>query len=461
MLIQTIGNDNVNVFLQFKKVEFLMAITDIEKIKEQIESIDIRGKKTRKLGEDYNLDKKEFDILRKKIEDSDLSEIDKIEKVKELNEQYKYHLEAYKTHVKSESENIISEKQKEIRELRTKKVALHKAAEKLNKVTFVTDTGSISQVQESLKKMESYAEQVIKQSESQLEEYKRLATEEETEMGCYNFDRTNLTLPYFEEKLNLEPLNQQYVADLLSVLEKDLPKIIDKDIVRAGAEVRKMRTPKIKASTGEIKGTWENSVFYLDDNFVPKRANKEKLTVAEIKQQLNDSFHIKFDGIPFTNGAADFRSISVATISKEDIVLELIEMSKLEYNSMQPIEKTKKLREVFDENKRKSNFTLADKIAAKKGIHLPGLAPPYTASELANWREDKKFTWDEQVNVGYNLVPMSIHENISHTGLVGSLKQAVKYLKQREDDGPTKYSWKEEDAPISLEEFYKKYKKKP
>ena len=427
-----------------------MQTIDIEKIEMQIKAIDMRGKKVRRLGGDYNVDRKVFEMLRKEIEDSDLPELDKIKKMKELNEQYKYHLEAYKTQVRAESEAIISEKEKEIKELKNIKSVLHKTEVKLSKATFATDTGSVFYPLETLKEKESYADRAIKQSEIELEEFKRLTIEEE--MYCYNFDRTVLTESRLGEKSNINIPNQQYVDDTLSALKERMPDIIDREMVLAGAEVQKMRTPKIETLDGELKGTWLNSVFYLDDNFVPKYENGEKLTVAEIKQHLYVSFGIEFDGIPFTNGIADFSSISVATISTKDIVLKSTGMSELEYNSMEPLERTKKLCEVFAKHRRNSNFSLADKVAAERQLFIPGLDPGYTATELADWRKGK-FTWDEQVNGGYNLVPTIIHGNISHTGLVSSSDKAVTYFEQRKNDDPSKYSWNEKYAPISIEEF--------
>lgn len=243
-----------------------------------------------------------------------------------------------------------------------------------------------------------------------------------------------------------------YVANTLSDLEANLSETFDKEMVLAGSQVRKMRTPKAETSTGEFKGLWQGSVFYMDDNFVPKYKNDSKLTVREIKQLLRDSYGILFDGIPFTDGIADFSCISIATISIKDMVMKSTKISEIDYDNMKPQERTKILSKVFTPERRDSNFTLADQIVAEKQIPIRGLPSKYTATELANWREGK-FTWDEQVNGGYNLVPTIIHGNIAHTGLVSSSDKAVTYFKQRKNDNPAKYSWSEEDAPISISEF--------
>ena len=130
-------------------------------------------------------------------------------------------------------------------------------------------------------------------------------------------------------------------------------------------------------------------------------------------------------------------------------------MSELDYDNMDSFERTKVLNEVFAKNRRNQNFDLADKIIAERQIPIMGLNPGYTAAELAKWREGK-FTWDEQVNGGYNLVPTVIHGNIAHTGLVSSSNMAVKYFEERANDAPNKYSWNEENAPISLTDLFEK-----
>lgn len=431
-----------------------MATIDTENIKRKIKTIDSQGKKIRSLGKDYNTDRKMFEKLRKEIENSGLPETDKIEKIKELNEQYKQHLEAYETYVRTESEAIISEKERLISESKKTKAVLHKAAEKLSKATFVTDTGNVSPQAEALKEKASYTEQSIRQSEMELKEFQRLAIEEETAMGCCNFNELRPTKSQLKEKTNIDMPNQQYIADTLSTLKDGISDTIDREMVLAGAEVRRMRVPKTETNLGELKGKWENSIFFFDDNFVPKYKNEENLTVAEIKQELYSSFGIRFDGIPFTDGIPDFSCISVATISTKEIVMRSTGMSEREYDRMEPLEKTKKLSVVFGKNGRNTNFALADKIAAEKQIPIPGLKSGYNADELADWREGK-FTWDEQVNGGYNLVPTIIHGNISHTGLVSSSDKAVMYFERRKNDPPTKYSWDEETAPISAEELRK------
>lgn len=69
-------------------------------------------------------------------------------------------------------------------------------------------------------------------------------------------------------------------------------------------------------------------------------------------------------------------------------------------------------------SKRSRNFDYADQLAEER--HVPELSDGYSALDSKKWRTENKFSWDEQVNDGYNLVPTVIHGNLSHTGLVST-----------------------------------------
>lgn len=245
---------------------------------------------------------------------------------------------------------------------------------------------------------------------------------------------------------------QQYVADTMAELQAGLPSTTDREISLAGAEIRKMRSPK-----EGTRGRWQDTVFFLEDSFVPKKYNPENLTVGEIKQQLSELFGIQVDGIPFTNGVADFSSISIASISTADIVMRKKGISQSNFDRLEPLDRTKLLNEVFTPE-RKDNYKIADQIVAERQLPIPNLAPGYTADDLEDWREKGKikFTWDEQINGGYNLIPSIIHESIAHTGLVQSPSRAVEYFERRKKDSPEKYSWDEAEASISITEFLEK-----
>lgn len=159
-----------------------MAKKDIENSKEKIREINEKGDKTREVGKNYDADRQEYERLYKEIEGSDLPNKDKIEKLKELKEQYSKHLEAYETNVKEESEKTISDKQKEIAELKETKEELLKVADKLRSAGFITETGDVSGSVDSTDQRASQAERAIAQSQSELEEFERLAEEEENAM---------------------------------------------------------------------------------------------------------------------------------------------------------------------------------------------------------------------------------------------------------------------------------------
>ena len=251
---------------------------------------------------------------------------------------------------------------------------------------------------------------------------------------------------------------QQYVADTMAELQVGLPDTIDREMVLAGAEVRKMRSPETTTSEGDMKGSWKDSVFFLDNDFVPPYKNDRNLTIAEIRQDLHDTCGIDLGGIPFVDGVADFSSIAIASLSTKDIVTQATGMSSHEYDQLEPLERTRLFSKVFGEGKRTSNFTIADRLVAERQMPIPGLPDGYTAQDVKRWRSDPqhRFTWDEQVNGGYNLVPTIIHGNVSHTRLVSSSSKAIEYFEERSNDLPEKYSWDESEAPISIDEFLKK-----
>lgn len=243
-------------------------------------------------------------------------------------------------------------------------------------------------------------------------------------------------------------------AEIFEKLVSDLPKIFDKQMVLAGADERKLNAPNAVTRDGTIRGRWDGPVFCLDDNFVPRLHNKRKLTVAEIKAKLHRDYGLTLNGIPYVGGIADFSSVSLATISKKDIVMKAHKLTSEEYDSMESEEKIKLLHDVFTRNRAKDNFSIADEIAAERRLLQSFLPDGYTADDVANWRTDHEFTWDEQVQGGYLLVPTVIHSNVSHTGLVGTSKTAYKYFENSKNASPEKYCLDEDNAPISFAELY-------
>lgn len=254
------------------------------------------------------------------------------------------------------------------------------------------------------------------------------------------------------------PQNQLYVADTLADLEAGLPGTFDREMVMAGSQGRKLNSPATETSSGTARGTWSGTTFTLDDDYVPEKYNDEGLTVGQIKNRLRDDYGIDVSGIPYVDGVADFSGISVANIPTADIVMRSTGMSAEEYASLSQRDRTEVFQSVFSDvtdgkSKRERNFDFADQLAAERKNPIPGLSDGYTATDLKKWRSEHKFSWDEQVNGGYNLVPTIIHGNVSHTGLVSTSGSAYTYLERRNIDmklHPEKYTWNEDKAPIAV-----------
>lgn len=259
------------------------------------------------------------------------------------------------------------------------------------------------------------------------------------------------------ELKNLDYLDTKKMTDKL---DSNFFEYYEKELIRAAKEKRKFNMPHIKNNKGQVRGEWKDSVFYLDDDFIPKISNKNKLTVKEIKNDLKNEYNINLKGIKYDGGLADYSSISVAHISTKEIVMRAQNLTeenykKIMYGYLKPDSKDYEryqlqqiMKDTFHAKKRTINFKYADMIAAEKGIKIPGLKEGYTWKELETWRDENKFTWDEQLSNGYNLVPSIIHNNLSHSGLVSNSKNAYFVLKD-----PNMYYCSEDDASISIKEL--------
>lgn len=261
------------------------------------------------------------------------------------------------------------------------------------------------------------------------------------------------------EQLEQVKQNQDSLESIILKLQAELPDTLDKEMSRAGAEIRKLYEPNIKTKEGDLKGHWEDNVFVLDDQYIPVKKNPNGYTISEIKKLLLDSYGIKFSGIPYLNGIADFSSVSVANIPTSIIFMKEKNITNDEYQSLlfgdidegdkNRYKRLRMFRDTFDKKNREKNFIRADKIAAEQQMKIPGLKDGYTWKELGIWRKNQHFTWDEQISAGYSLVPTIIHENFSHTGLVGSTKNAVTFIMDTE-----KHFCKDDEAIISIKQLY-------
>lgn len=186
---------------------------------------------------------------------------------------------------------------------------------------------------------------------------------------------------------------------------------------------RKMMRPHEKNQLGIQQGTWKNNMFTPVDNLIPSKSNPARKTFTELNKDFYDKFGLSFNGILFLDGHADFSSISVAQIDFEEVILMQIsnvagEESNVNKNILFDSIDGINYKSLFGKRMRKSNFHIADKIAASNRIPIPGLPDGYTAKQLERWRIKNRFSWDESFLNGYLLVPRYIHDNISHTGLV-------------------------------------------
>lgn len=173
-------------------------------------------------------------------------------------------------------------------------------------------------------------------------------------------------------------------------------------------------------------------MFHPDPDIIPKRYNPDGLTFGQIIEKVEGLYGLLDTGTPFTEGFADFSGIALARIGLDG----LMRSSGDEY-----VEDD--LNGTLSDN-RNDNFSRADLIAAEKGTPIPGLGEKYTAAELAQWRKDNRFTWEESMVYGCLLVPFELHNNIDHTGLVAIAKrtdQAAARIQER---------WKQKYFPTEM-----------
>lgn len=184
--------------------------------------------------------------------------------------------------------------------------------------------------------------------------------------------------------------------------------------------------------------------------------------MRDIKLELYENYGLKVDGISFENDEMNLKNCSLVQLSYEDIMERAVEKmsweekKKFRLDNMTAQEKRlKKMQIVFNKERRKINFQIADELLAMKQISLPGLVCPYTAEQVAEWRQKRGFSWDEQVTNGYLLVPTIIHRQLAHIGLVGISESAIEnYRRQQKKlkNNPKAYALSEEEAPVSIYE---------
>lgn len=162
-----------------------------------------------------------------------------------------------------------------------------------------------------------------------------------------------------------------------------------------------------------VGGQYEGNVFIPDADAVPQKRNPDHKTFEQITRDLSAQYGLTYTGTPYVDGWADFSNISLAQVSLADIVDKHLACEGV------PLDKDGAVDYSAIFSSRTQNFKFADEIAAQADVPIPGLDPGYSAADLEEWRNQNRFTWDESYLNGYLLVPSAIHNNISHTGLVG------------------------------------------
>ena len=248
-------------------------------------------------------------------------------------------------------------------------------------------------------------------------------------------------------------------------------------IVNNSSDIHKIANHET-TSDGRKKGSYSGDKFVFEEEYVPtNRFNDERKTIGEIKKELREKYDIEVGCIPIIDGEADISSIAVVHIPYSKVLekrtgtdLESMEY-ELESKRLDGVDTTEErlssLRDVFGKtdtgkDKRSKNFSAADQITVEMQADIPGLDKPYTVKDLRRWRRDNHFSWDEQLDNGYILVPSVIHSEIKHRGLVGYVTSAVKaYAEEKEYRRTHSESlyWEEEDAPISISGLLDKGKK--
>lgn len=279
---------------------------------------------------------------------------------------------------------------------------------------------------------------------------------------CIIIERLKSYMKPFDRKI--KETNDESLEDIADRIEEELSDIYDKELIIAAKEKRKFNTPNIETEDGQVKGRWKGESFNFDDDYIPKEFNDDHLTMSEIKKELKKKYNIDVGDIPYKDEVVDFGDISVVHIPTDKIIEKASRISIDNYEQMSLRGRIRLLHDLFSDrddegnkqDKRNKNFRYADEIAAESGIRIPGLGVHYTADELGDWRRDNHFTWDEQIEGGYNLVPSVIHGNLKHSGLVSHVKQAYSYLKHLYSDQrkhPEKYYFEEDEALISYDEI--------
>ena len=260
---------------------------------------------------------------------------------------------------------------------------------------------------------------------------------------------------------------QKLILEFISDLNLNMERITNRNHRILAQQNKTLRKTSECVSDGRIKGNWSDDIFYFSDDYIPgdKRFNPDGKNIGEIRQELKEYYNITMGGIPFKDGELDLSGMAVIQISYGNMKSAIYE--NISDKEKQNIEQEKELlhkcagesgrggkdlddieknladmKIMFNRNRREKNFSIADELVAErnrkyKAYRQENLPPPLreleeacTKADVEKWRKKYKFTWHEQLNGGYLLVPSVIHRQFAHFGLVGVAENAASHYKE-------------------------------
>ncbi|WP_056829208.1 T7SS effector LXG polymorphic toxin [Psychrobacillus sp. FJAT-21963] len=206
----------------------------------------------------------------------------------------------------------------------------------------------------------------------------------------YKFEKPNLTFNMPSTKVDINSMtkggNIEVNKDIKNVEIEDKGTVKDRQIdYTKGFDV----DPKYSSYEQRVKTTPVNKGEWSSER-------AESLFISdktgEIKKYLDEA---GVDGVDYKNGMPDFSPFSKGEVKLDNMT-----------------------------NDRKSNFSTADEELAKKWS-TPD--QKWTAEDIADWREDNKYTWHELNDLEtIQLVPSKINSVFKHLGGVGEYNIKVK-----------------------------------
>ncbi len=159
----------------------------------------------------------------------------------------------------------------------------------------------------------------------------------------------------------------------------------------------------ILRNTPNTDGHWEgekgDSKWYPDRDKIPegRGSNPDGETWGKILDKHG------IDGIDFIDGEPDFSEIAEETVEIDNMIED-------RYSN--------KAKDII------GNYEQADEKLAEQWNETGKKGGPWTAGDVADYREQNNLTWHEKSDMKtMELVPTDIHANIPHSGGVSKIKQ--------------------------------------